>query len=86
MRLISTGVWQDLEAWLQFLQQAKSEKFLFPERRPELLLTTDAAKNHGFGAVFGDDWGADMFNGIWWSKQTIALLEFYPIYAALHTW
>ena len=75
--------------WRQFLVRSTAEKkfrFLFPEDRPDHTIETDAAGSIGYGAVMGDRWFCGRWEDKWWTTQNIALLELYPIYAALHSW
>ena len=88
-RRISSGVKEDLMVWRQFLVRSTAEKkfrFLFPEDRPDHTIETDAAGSIGYGAVMGDRWFCGRWEDKWWTTQNIALLELYPVYAALHSW
>ena len=85
---ISKEVKDDLKLWLSFIQNFNRKSFF---HTPVLLsscklhLHTDASGSIGFGAVFGNSW----FQGTWppnWRQFNIAILEFYPIVAALKVW
>ena len=55
------------------------------ENSVSLQLFTDAAGDHGFGAVFGTHW----CYGEWpeeWHGLNIAILEFYPTVLSLILW
>ena len=89
MRRISHGVSEDLKVWRQFLTSATAEKkfrFLFPDDEPSHTISTDASGSIGYGAVMEGRWFSGTWDDEWWSDQNIALLELYPIYAALHSW
>ena len=86
---MSSGVREDLSLWKQFLASCTAEKkfkFLFPEEEPKHVISTDASGSIGYGAVMGDMWFSGKWDDDWWRSQNIALLELYPVYAALHSW
>ncbi len=81
----SSGVREDLQVWLQFVQKFNGVA-LFTQRA-STDLKTDASASLGFGAIHGSKylWGL-------WPESIkelslgITLLELYPIVVAVHTW
>ena len=78
----------DLQAWCTFLNDYNGKSLFLHERwlsSNTLKLYTDAAANYGYAAVFGSAW----FYGAWpdgWYKYSIAVLELFPIVAAMELW
>ena len=78
----------DLEIWLAFLDQFNGKSFFLDAdflTGDYLQLYTDAAGGVGYGALFGVAW----FCGLWpvaWRAYNVAVLELYPIMAAVHVW
>ena len=78
----------DLHMWLVFLRQFNGKSFFHTSAilsSCKLKLATDASGAIGYGAVFGNSW----FSGKWpvhWRGFNIAVLEFYPILAAIKVW
>ena len=78
----------DIRTWLQFLKNYNGKSFfrgadIFTSE--SLKLYTDAAQEHGFGAVFEANW----FYGEWpnsWKGYNITILELFPIVLALEIW
>ena len=85
---LSSNVKKDLNIWLQFLQHFNGvslyRDFLF--LNPSIHIFTDAAKNLGFGAVFGNLWFSIPWPSPWWKNQNITFLELVPIVQALESW
>ena len=86
-RTISAEAREDLEVWKKFLEQippTRHFRMLTPSA-PTMIIHTDASKTVGYGAVWGQEW----FAGEWpqnWKTLNIAILETFPILAALYTW
>ena len=86
-RTISAEAREDLEVWKSFLEEippTRHFRMLTPSA-PTMVIYTDASQTVGFGAVWGQEW----FAGEWpqdWKTLNIAVLEIFPILAALHTW
>ena len=78
----------DVGVWLAFLQHFNGRAFFFDDNfltGDFLELYTDAAGAIGYGALFGNAW----FCGLWpakWRSHNVAVLELYPIVAAVHVW
>ncbi|RLJ22836.1 hypothetical protein DJ031_00175 [bacterium endosymbiont of Escarpia laminata] len=78
----------DLGVWLEFLQHFNGKAFFLDENfltGDFLQLHTDAAGGIGYGALYGTEW----FCGLWpvaWRSHNVAVLELYPIVAAVHVW
>lgn len=78
----------DLEVWLEFLQHFNGKSFFLDDNfitGDYLQLYTDAAGGVGYGALCGVEW----FWGLWpeaWHSFNVAVLELYPIMAAVHVW
>ena len=78
----------DVGVWLAFLQHFNGKAFFLDNN----FLTgdfhelyTDAAGAIGYGALFGNAW----FCGLWpaeWRSHNVAVLELYPIVAAVQVW
>jgi hypothetical protein len=87
-RRITREVREDLNVWVSFLKE------LPPGRQFKMLedgvhkfsIYTDASTSIGFGCIFGTAWFAGRWPAAHWRNYNIAVLELYPIYAALHTW
>lgn len=79
---------KDLEVWLVFLKNFNGRSFFIDDRQisnDRLNLYTDSAGALGYGAIFGTHW----FSGRWpedWKQYSIAVLELYPIVAAISVW
>ena len=77
---------KDLATWLNFLQTYNGKTFFLEEKilwSPHINLYTDAAGSLGFAGIYGTSW----FYGQWATPQektNIAVLELYPIVAAVH--
>jgi hypothetical protein len=87
-RRVNHEVREDLEVWVSFLQQLPSGKqFKMLEAEPaKFSIATDASATVGFGCTCGTLWFAGRWPSVDWHAFNIALLELYPIYAALHLW
>ena len=78
----------DLAAWHCFLSSYNGvtmpidSKWISSE---SIKLCTDATSTQGFAAVFGSRWFNCVFPNIW-QYYNIAVLELYPIVAALALW
>lgn len=78
----------DLRVWQEFLRNFNGRAFFLNEkfRTGECLdLYTDASGSVGYGAVYGKEW----FWGEWpqsWFSRNIAVLELFPIMAAVEVW
>ena len=87
-RAISLEAREDLEVWVKFLKDLPPTKCfrMFNKDACSISIHTDASTSVGYGGVCGENW----FMGTWpdeqWKTQNIALLELYPVYAALVTW
>lgn len=79
---------EDFEIWVNFLQSLPPSKgfTMLQHSVPDFCIHTDSSTSWGFGCVYGHTW----FNGQWpddsWKALNIAVLELYPIYAAIHMW
>jgi hypothetical protein len=79
---------EDLRIWLEFLQGYNGKSILLTERwrqSDSLPMFSDSSGQLGYGVVWGKQW----FSGSWndeWRGQSIALLEFYPIWLAVSVW
>ena len=87
-RRVSHDVKNDLATWKSFLEQSAGRPFRFidPVAAPELTIVTDASGSIGFGCVMENQWFQGLWLDDWWHSQNIALLELYPIHAALKLW
>ena len=87
-RSITSEAREDLMIWKQFLEQLPPTKSfrMFSSDTSDIYIYTDASQTVGFGATCQRDW----FFGHWpsseWKDVNIAVLELYPILAALHVW
>ena len=78
----------DLQMWKEFLHGFNGRAFFIDEKMLSgdyLQLYTDASGEIGYGAVLGNEW----FWGLWpteWRAFNIAVLELYPIVAAVGVW
>ena len=78
----------DLSAWYTFISAFNGVAMFIDSTwvsSVSIKLYTDAASTQGFAAVFGSRW----FNGTYpdiWRGYCIAVLELYPIVAALELW
>lgn len=78
----------DISAWLSFLHHFNGKSMFLDhiwQSSRKLQLHTDAAGGRGYAAVFGREW----FYGGWpveWKCFNIAILELYPIVAAVGLW
>ena len=87
VRLTATAK-ADLRLWLSFLENFNGRSFFHSKTllsSCKLRLQTDSSGSQGYGSVFGNSW----FWGLWperWKTLNIAVLEFYPIVAALKVW
>ena len=85
---ISSEAKEDLKLWLTFLRDFNGKSFFHSSAllsSCKLHLQTDASGSIGYGAVFGTNW----FQGLWpepWKSFSIAVLEFYPLVAAVKVW
>ena len=85
---ITKSVKEDLKVWKMFLAEYNNKTFFLDFKwisSDVLKLETDASSTIGFGARFQNRW----FAGTWHPdclRLNIALLELYPIYAALVIW
>ena len=78
----------NLAAWHCFLSSYKGVTLLIDNKwisSESIKLYTDAASTQGFAAVFGSQWLSGVFPTIW-QDYNIAVLELYPIVAALELW
>lgn len=79
---------EDIHWWRELLQSWNRSSIIPNPRRlysSDLMLFSDAAKYHGFGAVFGDAW----IQSRWpteWAERDIDFKEFFAVYAAALTW
>ena len=78
----------DLTVWQEFLSNFNGRAFFLTDRFHTdgcLELYTDASGSVGYGAVYGKEW----FWGKWpstWLTRNIAVLELFPIMAAVVVW
>ena len=78
----------DLRVWQEFLDNFNGRAFFLDEdflNGNYLGLYTDASGSIGYGAVYGAQW----FYGTWplsWQSRNIAVLELFPIVAAVEVW
>ena len=78
----------DIHWWCELLRSWNRSAIIPDPKRlysTDLRLFTDAAKYHGFGAVFGDAW----IQSAWplkWKEADIDFKEFFAVYAATVTW
>ena len=78
----------DLKVWQDFLEHFNGRSMFLNDALltgDYLQLYTDAAGGIGFGAICGTEW----FHGLWplsWRAYNIAVLELYPIVAAVSVW
>lgn len=85
---LTKGAKDDLRVWKDFLDDYNGVSFFHDDKwlsSDFLRLFTDASGALGFGAIFGSAW----FYGEWprkWKYQNIAILELYPIVAAVFVW
>ena len=85
---ISKEAKDDLKLWLSFIENFNGKSFFHTPvllSSSKLKLYTDASGSIGYGAIFGSSW----LQGTWppaWRQFNIAVLEFYPIVAALKVW
>ena len=78
----------DLAAWHYFISSFNGVTMIINSNwisSDAIKLYTDAASTQGFAAVFGSRWFNGRFPQIWQSYN-IAVLELYPIVAALELW
>ena len=78
----------DLAAWHCFMSSYNGVTMLINSKwisSESIKLYTDAASTQGFAAVFGSQWSNGVFPIIW-QDYNIAVLELYPIVAALELW
>ena len=78
----------DLAAWHCFISSFNGVTMIINSNwisSDAIKLYTDAASSQGFAAVFGSRWFHGRFPQIWQSYN-IAVLELYPIVAALELW
>jgi hypothetical protein len=87
-RHINKEAREDLGVWMTFLKELPPERqFRMLEAAPEdFSIYTDASTSGGFGGIFGNAWFAGSWPAGHWQTRSIAFLELYPVYAALHTW
>ena len=87
-RRIGKEAREDLGVWVSFLEDLPpTRQFkMFDSEQASFSIYSDASTSVGFGCIFGTSW----FAGVWpdkrWKKLNIAVLELFPIYAALYTW
>ena len=78
----------DLATWHCFLSSYNGVTLLIDSKwisSESINLYTDAASTQGFATVFGSRWFSGVFPTIW-QDYNIAVLELYPIVAALELW
>lgn len=86
---ITKEIRDDLLVWAGFLAgipPVRQFKMLQPSPAANFSIATDACKSVGFGCVFGHQWFYGQWPDDWWTTRSIALLELFPIYVALHVW
>lgn len=87
-RWVSAEVKEDLGIWKDFLKDLPPTRCfrMYDRNSSTISIATDSSTSVGYGGIMKESW----FAGTWpcekWSSLNIALLELYPIYAALHTW
>lgn len=88
IRHIKKEAREDLEVWRKFLTNLPPEKpfRIVLSSTASLVIHTDAAQSKGYGAICGHAWIAGFWPSKKWEKINIAVLELYPIYAAIHQW
>ena len=78
----------DLAAWHYFISSFNGVTMIINSNwisSDAIKLYTDAASTQGFAAVFGSRWFNGRFSQIW-QNYNIAVLDLYPIVAALELW
>jgi hypothetical protein len=87
-RNISREARGDLEVWVKFLKGLTPEKSfrILDVVLEDFAISTDASSTVGFGCVFQASWFAGSWPNEQWRNCSIAVLELYPIYVALHMW
>jgi hypothetical protein len=87
-RRINQEAREDLNVWVSFLKKLPPGKQfkMFEADLEQFCIYTDASTSVGYGGVFGNNWFAGLWPTARWRSFNIAVLELYPIYAALHLW
>lgn len=87
-RFMTKEVKDDLGVWNKFLSGLPPMKAfrMLQLGSSNFSIYTDSSKTVGYGAIMGRSWLVGVWPNDNWRSQNIALLELYPIYAAVMTW
>lgn len=79
---------EDLGVWVDFLEELPPTRCfrMLDNTSASFSIYTDASTSIGFGCVFSKTWFAGNWPSRQWHGYNIAVLELYPVYAALHSW